>query len=120
MPKRSTRKKPAGHLRRSAASLEAEAIKQTTVAAGLAQQTQQLSVDFIKTELDLGLTIAEGAHLYKDHQRRKQAIDKATEAYRTALEKLTEIHPGQPDREWIERQKKKLELALQRLTDASG
>jgi hypothetical protein len=76
MPKRSKRKKPASNVRRSAASLEAEATKQTIVAAGLAQQTERLSVEFIETELEMGLTFAQAAQSYRDPRRRKQATDR--------------------------------------------
>jgi hypothetical protein len=120
MPKRSKRKKSASDVRRSAASLEAQVIKQTTVVAGLAHQSEQLSVQFIKTELELGLTFAQGAQSYKDPQRRKQATDRAAEAYRTVVEKLSEVHPGQQDREQIEEGIKKLEVALKQLPNSSG
>jgi len=120
MPKWSKRKTPASPVRRSVASLEAEAAKETAVAAGLAQQTEQRSAEFIRTELEMGLTFAQCARLYKDPHRSRQAADRAAKAYRTVLEKLSEAHPGQQDREWIEEQMKKLQLTLQQLTNPPG
>jgi hypothetical protein len=78
MPKR--QQKTRSDARRSAASRDAKAIE--TVAVELAQQAERLSVEFIRTELEMGLTFAKAAESYKDPHRIKQATDNATVAYR--------------------------------------
>jgi hypothetical protein len=81
----------------------------------LIEQTNQLGIDFLLTDLDLGLTFLQVARVTHFAESRSRNFDKAYRVYRTVMHLLPRVHPPPDVRLALE---KKLEDLKNHLEEA--
>jgi len=119
MAKRSTKKKQPDNVNPTAHSVGSNIKEAMARVPALLRRSQQPSVDFLKVELELGLTFAAVARTSADPLHRERARARALQAYNTLLEQLPKLETALDDKQGIEGKLKQLEQALKQLSEGS-
>ena len=115
MVKRSAKKKHPGKVNPAAPSVGERLTDELARAPKLIRRAQQLSVDFLKVELEAGLTFARVARTSADPPHKERARARALEAYDTLLKQLPKVNATIAEKQWIEEKLKQLEQALKQI-----
>jgi hypothetical protein len=115
MVKRSTKGKQPDKVKPAAASVKAKLTEEIARVPKLIRRSQQLSIDFLKVELETGLTFATVARTSADPLHKERARGRALQAYNTLLEQLPKIDTAIEEKQRIEEKLKQFEQVLNQL-----
>jgi hypothetical protein len=114
MRKLSSKKKPPDDVQLIAASVVAKATDGSASPSEVLQESQQLSVQFLKIELQAALTFTGVAESSTNPVHIEQGRRNAAEAYNTIQKLLPKVQPSEQDKRWIEHKLNELEQVLER------
>jgi hypothetical protein len=117
MVKRSAKKKQPDNVNPDDPSVRAKLTDEMARAPKLIRRAQQLSIDFLKVELETGLTFASVARTSADPPHKEQARSRALEAYDTLLQQLPKVNASIVEKQRSEEKLKQLEQALKQLEE---
>ena len=112
---RRSKKKPPGDDHPIAASVVAKATDGSPSPSELFQVSQQLSVDFLKIELQAALTFIRVADSSINPAHTEQGRRNAAEAYNTVQKLLPNVQLSEQDKQWIEYKLNELKQVLKGL-----
>lgn len=113
MPKLSSKKKP-DDVNPIAASVDPKATNEPPTPLEVLQESQQLSVEFLKIELQAALTFTRVAQSSTNPVHIEQGRTNAAEAYNTVQKLLPKVQLSEQDKRWIEYKLSELEQVLER------
>jgi hypothetical protein len=113
VPTRKKKPPDEGHV--IAGLVVAKATDESPAIPGVLQESQQLSVEFLKIELQAALTFTRVAEYSADPLHIEQGRRNAAEAYNIIQKPLPKVQPCEQDKRWIECKLNELEQVLERL-----
>jgi hypothetical protein len=110
-----SKKKPPDDAHLIAASAVAKATDESPTPSEGLQESQQLSVQFLKIELQAALNFTRVAESSTNPVHIEQGRTNAAEAYNTVQKLLPNVQLSEQDKRWIEYKLKEVEQVLERL-----